>query len=64
LASAPVKEAPGTHQIGGWTGARAGLGNLEERKKSLAPVGNKAQYLPIRTQFVVPNDLFPLLLPS
>jgi len=58
LASASVKEAPGTHQIGGWTGARAGLDFLEETKNSLAPAGNKAQYLPIQTLFAIPNDLF------
>jgi hypothetical protein len=39
-------------------GARAGMDILEERKNSLAPVGNKAQYLPIPTLFAIPNDLF------
>jgi len=37
-----VKEAPGAHQIEGWTGARAGLDIFEERNKSVVPVGNKA----------------------
>ena len=59
-----MKQGPGIHQIGGWTGAMAGLDLSEERNKSLAPAENKAQCLPICTLFAISNDLFRLLLPS
>jgi hypothetical protein len=44
-------------------GRQGRSGHLGGEEKSLAPVGNKAQYLAIRTPFAIPNGPFRLLLP-
>jgi hypothetical protein len=41
----PEEGAPGTHWIGGWVGARAGLDAVEERKNLLPPSGIKPLFL-------------------